>query len=97
MKGSFNMTKAEAIVVLRELAKSLEMDAMLDHAEQYTVKPTGDGDGDSAVFNSNGELVDDRGELFWALAHLICHTVPNVEFRSKYQPRFDEFGNRYYY
>ena len=80
-----------------QLAESLGMDTMLDHAEYYFVKPIENGDGDSAVFNAKGELVDDRGELFWALAHLVCHIVPNVEFRNKYQTRYDESGGGYYY
>lgn len=79
------------------LVNSLGMDNMLKHAEDYTVKETPDGDGDSAVFNKEGELVDDRGELFWSLAHLLCHIVPNAECRGKYQTRYDDSGKEYYY
>lgn len=92
--GMNNVTTIEAFWLL---ANCLGMDNLLKHAENYTVKPIEDGAGDTAVFDKEGEIVDDRGELFWALAHLICHIVPNAEIRGIYQTRYDESGKEYYY
>lgn len=99
-KGEWNIlsiNNATAIEAFWLLANCLGMDNLLKHAENYTVKPIEDGAGDTAVFDKEGELIDDRGELFWALAHLVCHIVPNAEIRGIYQTRYDESGEEYYY
>lgn len=92
------------------LAQALEMNRMMSRmliSDAYAVEPDSDNGGEwvegyweTSVYLKDkfGEKyrVDERGELFWALAHLYCKIVPNAECRSAFQSRFDALGRELY-
>lgn len=76
-----------SIQLLHLFAKSVHMDWAFDERSlDFTVGylPEDKDHEEKMVFNKDGEVVDERGDLFEYLLRLVYCIVPNVEGRGRF-------------
>lgn len=82
----------KALAALRAFLKHIDMEFVMDPDSAFTIERNPFG---GLVVKRDGEIFDDRGELFICLRNLLVVTIPNLKFRNDpYIFDFEkEFGN----